>query len=114
MMNINDQLLLAHGAGYSDAQKFSESFGEPVPDDKDYIFLYRNVSVEFTLDCAETRERLCFNLRISLYYGLIGNTKDKWLVEHYAMRKSIACTTQEEISDAINTVALAILREKAE
>ena len=61
----------------------------------------------FDIDCAKTQRDLYFNLKISIRYvegkaWTVG--ADTFWVD------AIKCTTQEEISDAINTVALEILR----
>ena len=104
-MNIDDQLLLAkEGCEYKDARIVGTEkiIGYEFTDAVDSLPMRF-----FDIDCAETRERLCFNLKISVRY----REGKSWTVGADTFWvDAIKCTTQEEISDAINTVALEILR----
>jgi len=103
LMDINDQLLLAQGAGYADAE--IDKYTNVIAVNKNKHGAW---SV-FTLDCADTRERLCFNLKITRYWSKF---LQQWVVTDKDQTIVKPCTTQEEISEAINDVALAIMREK--
>ena len=98
--DINDQLLLAQGAGYDDSHIYGGTIVMKRLTKGDY-YSY------FIIDCAETRERLCFNLKINRYWSKFLR---QWVVTDKEQTIVKPCTTQEEISDAINTVALEILR----
>ena len=104
-MDIDDQLLLAQGAGYDDSHKYGGTIVMKRLTKEEY-YSY------FIINCAETRERLCFNLKISVTIRINEYIKgnDYWIV-HNATH-IIKCTTQEEISEAINEVALEILRSE--
>ena len=99
-MDNSDILLLAQGAGY---------VAEILPTPKNDKAFINNRNTVFILDCADTRERLCFNLKISVQ--LSPAKPDEWLVYAQIGLHMKFCTTQEEISEAINDVALAIMRE---
>ena len=105
-MDNSDILLLAQGAGYADAE--IDKYTNVIAINKNKHGAW---SV-FILDCADTRERLCENLKIS--FQLSPAKPDEWLVYAQIGLHMKFCTTKEEIHRAINTVALAIMRERAE
>ena len=103
-MDNDDLLLLAkEGCEYKDAYKWESKLGNG------YLIALSNDEVLFRLDCAKTQRDLYFNLKISIRYvegkaWTVG--ADTFWVD------AVKCTTQEEISEAINTVALEILRSE--
>ena len=107
-MDNNDQLLLAQGAGYEDAE--IDKYTNVIAINKNKHGAW---SV-FTLDCADTRERLCENLKISIEYIniLINTNSTNAKAIKVTSVNGIYCTTQKEIHRVINTVALAIMKKK--
>ncbi|RLD75986.1 MAG: hypothetical protein DRJ15_16145, partial [Bacteroidetes bacterium] len=105
----DDQLLLAkEGCEYKDARIVGTEkiIGYEFTDAVDSLPMRF-----FDIDCAETRELLCFNLKITRYWSKFLR---QWVVTDKEQTIVKPCTTQEEISEAINEVALAIMRERAE
>ena len=105
-MDNSDILLLAQGAGYADAE--IDKYTNVIAINKNKHGAW---SV-FILDCADTRERLCENLKISIDHidTLINTNSTNAEVVKVTSVNGIYCTTQEEIHRAINTVALAIMK----
>ena len=112
-MDINDQLLLAKGAGYKDARKTHNAIpaGSIAGSAVTEIIECSLHGEIFILNSYETRGKLCENLKISVEWR---PEAKNWIVVRYNQYNNPlwngVCTTQEEISEAINNVALEILR----
>ena len=131
-MNTNDELLIikkAYPEKYKEVfDRFRKSLnrmpdGETIPDASIDDSLAESIGNDWDwlpqgIDSPETRENLCRNLKISVWYDyehsvwIVANDPNRWDVFTAEPQQKRMCNSDEEIKTAINECALAIIKEK--